>query len=72
VNGREFLRRMKRHDERLKRRILGALETPEQRQQREALMEEKRLRRELAKIGLTPEEFEAGAKALERKLFGKQ
>jgi hypothetical protein len=55
------------------RRILRDLvETPEQRQQREALKEEERLRRELAKIGYTPEEFEEGAKALGRKLFGRQ
>jgi hypothetical protein len=75
VDGRQFLRRLKRQDERLKRRILRWAETPEQRQrrqQREALKEEERLRRKLAKIGHTPEEFEEGAKALERKLFGKQ
>jgi hypothetical protein len=49
------------------------LETPEQRRQREVLEEEERLRQVLAKIGLTPEEFNEGAREFQRKkVFGKQ
>jgi hypothetical protein len=73
VNGREYLRRLERrqqlHAKRIVRRLL---ETPEQRRQREVLEEEERLRRVLAKIGLTPEEFNEGAREFQCKFFGKQ
>jgi hypothetical protein len=70
VNGREYLRRLERrqqlHAKRIVRRLL---ETPEQRRQREVLEEEERLRRVLAKIGLTPEEFNEGAREFQRKFL---
>jgi hypothetical protein len=68
VNGDEFWRRLeRRHPRRMTRILRDLVETPEQRQQREALKEEERLRRELAKIGYTPEEFEEAAEALGRR-----
>jgi ribosomal protein S21 len=45
------------------------VETPGQRQQREALEEEERLRRVLAKIGYTPEEFEDAVQEFKRKFY---
>ncbi len=70
MDGREFMRRLNRsqmrHAERMRRRLV---ETPEQRQQREALEEEERLQRVLAKIGCTPEEFEDAVQEFERKFY---
>ena len=68
MDGREFMRRLERrqqlHAEQLRRRLF---EGPEQRRQREALEEEVRLRRVLARIGYTPEEFEDAVQEFKRK-----
>ncbi len=70
MDGREFMRRLERdqqrHAERMRRRLA---ETPEQRQRREALEEEERRRRVLAKIGHTPESFEDAVQRFERKFY---
>jgi hypothetical protein len=47
---------------------LKSLDTPEQKRQRE----EAKRRRALAKIGLTPEEFDARVREFERKFFRDQ
>ncbi len=77
MDGREVLRRLERRQQRHARsqqreavRMWRRLvETPGQRQQREALEEEERLRRVLAKIGYTPEEFEDAVQEFKRKFY---
>jgi hypothetical protein len=57
----------------LRRRLLEAVETPEQREQRiqrEATRQERRRRRVLAKIGYTPGQFEEGCREFARKFQG--
>jgi len=68
-DGREVLRRLERRRRQNAERMLRLFETPEQRQQREALEEEERLRRVLAKIGYTPEEFEDAVQEFKRKFY---
>ncbi len=70
MDGKKFLRRLESRRAREAERLRGRLiETPEQRQRREALEEEERLRRVLAKIGYTPEEFEEAVQEFERKFY---
>jgi ribosomal protein L44E len=54
----------------LRRELLEAVERVEQRKQKEAAKEARRRRRVLAKIGLTPEEFEEGVRQFARKFYG--
>ncbi len=49
------------------RRMAESLPTAEQRKQREAAREEIRLRRELAKVGLTQEQFDENVREFVRK-----
>ena len=49
------------------RRMVESLPTAEQRKQREAAQEEIRLRRELAKVGLTKEQFDENVREFVRK-----
>jgi hypothetical protein len=53
-----------------RREWLEAVERVEQRKRTEEAKEEKRLRRELAKVGLTLEEFEEGCQEFARKFQG--
>ena len=74
MDGREFMRRLERRqqqwEERFRRQLLEALETPEQRRQREAAEEQERLRRVWAKVGLSLEEAEERIQEFERKFGG--
>lgn len=54
----------------LRREWLKAVERVEQRKQKEAAKQERRRRRALAKIGLTPEEFEERVQEFKRKFPG--
>jgi hypothetical protein len=59
---------LKSLETRQQKAVLKFLETPEQKRQRE----EAKRRRALAKIGLTPEEFDARVREFERKFFRDQ
>lgn len=56
-----------------RRRLMEALETPEQREERrrrEAARKEKRLHRKLAELGLTLEGFEEGRRRFRERFYG--
>jgi hypothetical protein len=55
--------------EEMRRNWLEAVERVERRKREEATKQERRRRRVLAKIGLTPEEFEEGVREFGRKFF---
>ena len=66
---------LKSLETRQQKAVLKFLETPEQKRQREEAKrrrEEAKRRRALAKIGLTPEEFDARVREFERKFFRDQ
>ncbi len=80
MDGREFMRRLERRNQLSTERLLRKwerlarewTETPEQRRQRVALEEEERMRKVLAEIGCTLEEFEERGQEFRRKFYGER
>jgi hypothetical protein len=65
----------RKKDDPVRRWLLEALETPEQKRRREEAKrrrEEARLRQALAKIGLTPEEFGEVVREFQRRFYPDQ